>query len=259
MLDRRSQTGFTLVELVISMVLLALISLSIFGLATIGARAAGSGERRTEQARRMRIATRLIVRQLRAAAPLFALMDAEGDGSPQEYFVGEFDRLDFITGQPQLADRGGYALVGYWLEDDVLMMSELPYFMLFSEDRLGSNYDYMMTSTPLLYDVGRFEVAYARSDPETDADWADEWDASFEGNLPAVVRIRIEPASEGGPTWSHEIPVWIGAMNEMWGADDFGRPNEGLDAPDPAPDEPDDTDDRDDRDDPDDGDDSERS
>ena len=67
---RGEQGGFTLIELVISMVLLSLISLAIYGLTTIGAQAAGSGERRTEQTRRMRIATSLITRQLRSAAPL---------------------------------------------------------------------------------------------------------------------------------------------------------------------------------------------
>jgi len=223
MLRRGQQSGFTLIELVVSMVILALISLSIFGLATIGARAAGSGERRTEQARRMRIATTLMARQLRSAAPLHAVIESEQENEALPYFLGESDRLDFITTQPQRPDSGGYALVSYWIEDDVLMMSEMPYFMAFSENRLGREYDHMITSTVLLYDVGRLSLSYQRFDPELDADWEDSWDASFEDALPAVVRVDIEARVAGGPDWLHDVPVFVGVMNEMTGEDDFSR------------------------------------
>ncbi len=230
-----NQSGFTLIELVVSTVLLALISLSIFGLATIGARAAGSGERRTEQARRLRIATTLMARQLRSAAPLHAVIENEEGDEALPYFLGESDRLDFITAQPQRPDSGGYALVSYWIEDDVVMMSEMPYFMAFSENRLGRQYDHMITSTALLYDVGRLSFAYQRFDAEVDGDWEDSWDASFEVEpaLPAVVRVEIEPRVAGGPDWSHDVPVFVGAMNEMTDASDFsGRAKRGLTAPD---------------------------
>jgi prepilin-type N-terminal cleavage/methylation domain-containing protein len=221
---RDHQAGFTLIELVISMVLLALISLSIFGLATIGARAAGSGERRTEQARRLRIATTLMARQLRSAAPLHAVIESEEENEALPYFLGESDRLDFITTQPQRPDSGGYALVSYWIEDDVVMMSEMPYFMAFSENRLGREYDHMITSTALLYDVGRLSFSYQRFDPEIDGDWEDSWDASLDDALPAVVRVEIEARVAGGAEWSHDVPVFVGVMNEMMMVeDDFSR------------------------------------
>ncbi len=220
---RGEQGGFTLIELVISMVLLSLISLAIYGLTTIGARAAGSGERRTEQARRMRIATSLITRQLRSAAPLHAVIEDENVEEALPYFLGESDRIDFITTQPQRPDSGGYALVSYWIQDDVLMMSEMPYFMAFSEDRFGSEYEHMIASTPLLYDVGRFELRYQRFDQDVDAQWEDSWDASFEDAIPAVVRIAVEPSRVDGPTWNHDVPVFVGFMNEMMDEDDFSR------------------------------------
>ncbi|RMD83326.1 MAG: prepilin-type N-terminal cleavage/methylation domain-containing protein, partial [Candidatus Dadabacteria bacterium] len=60
--------GFTLVELVIAVTLMALLSLALYGVISVGARAASAAERRTEQARRLRVATNLIVRQLHAVA-----------------------------------------------------------------------------------------------------------------------------------------------------------------------------------------------
>jgi len=221
--DRPAQAGFTLIELVISMVLLALISLSIYGLATIGARSAGAGERRTEQARRIRIATSLITRQLRSAAPLYAVVESERESETLPYFLGEADRIDFITAQPQQPDNGGFALVSYWLEDGMFMMSEMPYFLAFSEERLGRDYDHLITSVPLMYDVARLDVSYQRFDAGEDEGWETSWDASFEDALPAVVRIEVEPSADDGPSWYHEVPVFVGVYNEMMGEDDFQR------------------------------------
>ena len=87
----------------------------------------------------------------------------------------------------------------------------------------------MITSTALLYDVGRLSFAYQRFDAEVHGDWEDSWDASFDDALPAVVRVEIEARVAGGADWSHDVPVFVGAMNEMMDAADFsGRAKRGL-------------------------------
>jgi prepilin-type N-terminal cleavage/methylation domain-containing protein len=216
----KSQRGLTLVELVIALTLLAGLSLALSGTISIGARSAASAERRTEQARRFRIATQLIVRQLRSTAPLLVLGESEDDeDTPIPYFLGEQERMSFVTAMPQAPENSGYALVEYWLDGDVLMMSELPYFATFAGDA-GKKLEHLKFAAPLLLDVGSVSFEYRRSSFDTET-WTTDWDAEDNDALPAVVRIVIEPSSPGGPFWYHEVPVFVGVYNEITGEDDF--------------------------------------
>ena len=215
--------GFTLVELVIAMTVMALLSIALYGVISLGATTAGAGERRSEQARRFRIATSLIVRQLRSAAPMYVAADEEDDDEPVPYFLGESDRVDFVTASPQGPYSTGFALVSYWTEDGTLMMSETPYFLAFGEDGLGPEAEPFILSAPLLYNVKEARFEYQRSDYESD-EWEKEWDANEDERLPAGVRITIEPDTPDGPHWDHEVPLFVGVFNEIAGEDDFRRP-----------------------------------
>jgi len=215
------QRGFTLLELVVALTLMALLSLALYGVISVGARAAGSGERRTEQARRFRIATDVLVRQIRSAAPELAVIEGEHDPEALPYFLGESDHLDFITSKPQGPNNTGLALVSYWVEDGMLMMSETPYFLAFAEDRKGHEFDDLVLTTPLMYDVGNVRFSYQRFDGGDQGSWEDSWDASFEDALPASVRIELEQNFDGGFRWYHEVPVFVGVMNEITGEEDF--------------------------------------
>ena len=217
---RKSESGLTLVELVIALTLMAALSVALAGTISIGARSASSAERRTEQARRFRIATDLMVRQLRSAAPLLVIAENEDDeDEPIPFFEGEQDRLTFVTAMPQAPENSGYALVEYWIEDEVLMMSELPYFATFAGDA-GRDLDHLKFTAPLLLDVGSLTFQYRRSSFETET-WTEDWSANDNDALPAVVRIAIEPARPGGPFWYHEVPVYVGVFNEITGEEDF--------------------------------------
>jgi general secretion pathway protein J len=219
--------GFTLVELVIAMTLMALIGVAVSGVLVIGARAASSAERKTEQARRYRVATELIVRQLRSAAAVrVPEEDDEGldKGEDLPFFVGERDRLSFVTAAPQMPESSGLAVVELWMEDDQLLMSETPYFVVKAADRFSPKYESLTFAAPLLYDVKSVAFEYQRSDLDR-GNWSDSWDTSEEeGNLPASVRIEVEPSVDGGPSWYHEVPVFVATFNEIMGEDHFVEP-----------------------------------
>jgi len=212
--------GFTLVELVIAMTIMAMLSLALSGVISLGGRSASIGERKTEQARRFRVATSIIVRQLRSAAPYE--VPSEDEDEPEPYFIGERERIDFVTTLPQSPNDTGLAVVSYWQEDDTLMMSELPYFAAFSGDRLDDRTEHLVFSTPLLYNVRSIRFSYRRSD-FGDETWSDHWDAIDEDALPAAVRIEVDPTVPDGPAWYHEVPVFVGVLNEITGEDDFAR------------------------------------
>jgi hypothetical protein len=192
----------------------------------IGARSASNAERKTEQSRRYRIATELIVRQLRSTAALRLPEDEneeQGEGQDVAYFVGESDRLSFITATPQTPENSGLAVVELWVEDGQLMMTESPYFVLASEGKMGSKFEQLSFGAPLLYDVESITFEYQRSDAQRES-WTDSWDASEEDALPAAVKIEIKPSIDGGPYWYHEVPLFVAAFNEITGEDHFAEP-----------------------------------
>jgi len=211
------QRGFTLVEMMIAMTIVTLIAASIYGVVSIGARSAGSGERVTEQARRHRVATGLITRQLSSAVAI-RLEDEDGESVP--YFLGESESVEFVTAAPQRPDSSGMGLVRYWYEDGALLMSEMPAFAVAGANRLGVDLEDYTLTTVLFYDVDRFRVDYLRTSNDID-DWEESWDAADSEELPSVVRFELSSEIPGGPSWTHEVPVYVAAINELHGEDDF--------------------------------------
>ncbi len=210
--------GFTLLELVIAMSVLGLISVAIYGVVVLGANSAGAGERITEQARRMRVATDLVARQIRSTEPI--KLQIEEYNEP--YFIGVEDSLEFVTSIPQRPGSSGLAIVRYWFDHDggILMMSEVPLFAAMDEEAYGLDDEEFAQQTELLYDIAELRLSYRR-DAANDEEWQDEWIAADEDELPAAVRIEIEPATVDGPAWYHEIPVMVGVFNAITDASDF--------------------------------------
>jgi hypothetical protein len=124
---------------------------------------------------------------------------------------------------PQSPASSGLAVVEVWLEDETLMLSEVPYFLMVSDGEVDPKFEELRFTAPLLYDVGRVRFQFQRSDLEGE-DWEDKWDAAEEDALPAAVRIEIEPALDGGPHWYHEVPLFVAALNEITGEDHFTDP-----------------------------------
>lgn len=208
------------------MTLMAMIGVGVSGVLVIGARSASSAERKTEQARRYRIATELIVRQLRSTAAV-RLPEDEGDesgeGEDVPYFIGDSDRLSFVTASPQMPENSGLARVELWVEDGQLMLSETPFFVAMSAGRFGPSFEGLTFEAPLLYDVDSINFEYLGSDLDSDA-WSNRWDAADEDSLPAAVRIEVKPTVDAGPYWYHEVPIFVGSLNEVTGEQHFSEP-----------------------------------
>jgi general secretion pathway protein J len=226
---REGERGFTLLELVVAMTVFGLIGLGIFGVLVLGARSAGSGERVTEQARRYRVANDVITRQIAAAEPIqLPRQDEDGLSSDEEgssaepFFLGDVETLEFVTTAPQRPDASGMAIVNYWLEDGTLKMSESPVFSAYGTGKGLDRADTEDTvATVLLYDVESVTFSYQR---ESDTDeWLETWDATEDNQLPACVRIDVRPSAVGGPDFYHEIPVMVGAMNQIADVDEDFR------------------------------------
>jgi prepilin-type N-terminal cleavage/methylation domain-containing protein len=94
--------GFTLIEVLISITLLALVAGICYAAFHLGIRAVGKGEMAVVPAQRLRAATDVLIHQVKSAVASPALID--GDTYP--YFYGDKTSMSFVTEAGQLGGGG---------------------------------------------------------------------------------------------------------------------------------------------------------
>ena len=211
-----ARVGFTLLEIVIALTALALITVICYGAFHLGIRAMERGEVAVVAAQRLRVATDVIIRQIKSIVPYKA---RNRDDEEYVFFMGTASSMAFITGAG-LEGGGGLTRVVYQVMDDPprLVMSESPFFSsraLGREpvDRPG------LHSAVLLEDFKslKFEyLFYEGVEPE----WRSEWNGHEEEDmLPVAVRVLVDgiPGLEAN-TWGQEIPVMAAHYGEEGGA-----------------------------------------
>lgn len=108
----RSERGFTLLELLISFSIIALIVLIIAGAMRLAYHSVESGEKRAEFLERFRGSVSLMNAQVQSQFPLTYTDDAE----KKLYFVGERELLTLATNYSIWGREKGYAVVTYRVE-----------------------------------------------------------------------------------------------------------------------------------------------
>ena len=117
--SRRSESGFTLFEVVIAFMLLTLVLLGIGQGLYISQNAWERGEAETGETQRLRILSAMLSQQLKSAHPYSIKIDDEG----VVLFEGEEESILFAT---TLADHtyGGFKWVKYSFKDGSLFYNE---------------------------------------------------------------------------------------------------------------------------------------
>jgi general secretion pathway protein J len=200
-----SSRGFTLLELLLAMTALALVTTICYAAFNLGIRAMQAGEVAVVTAQRLRVASDVIIRQLKSAVP-YAVRNEDEDVYP--FIFGTATSLTFIT-TAGLSGGGGLTRVTYRLEGQPprLVMEESPYL---SPDSLGQK-DAVdkpgERSTVLLENLESIKFEYMMNDG-AETEWRGDWNGHDEETMPAAVRIIGTgiPGLEGG-TWGQEIPL----------------------------------------------------
>jgi prepilin-type N-terminal cleavage/methylation domain-containing protein len=109
-----SDSGFTLLELLVSMTLLALIVAITMGAMRLGSRSVAAGEKKMEDQERLRTVLSMIDAQIQSQVPL----TYEEEGNPKYYFRGDARTLRFSTNYSIWGGRRGYVIVEYKVEAD---------------------------------------------------------------------------------------------------------------------------------------------
>ena len=175
----QSEKGFTLLELVISIAILAVITLITAGAMRLGFSSVDKGEKRIESLERLRASLNIIDSQIQSEIPISYTKEA----SKRYYFKGERDFLQFTTNYSIWGGQKGYVLVAYRVITDPQGKQALSS----SEDiiGIGGNRETLLLVS---YDNIFFEYFY-KGPTDEKGDWVDAW--TDETSIPEKIRLRL--------------------------------------------------------------------
>jgi general secretion pathway protein J len=187
--------GFTLLELIISITLVAIIVLIISVAANLGYRSFNSGEKKMNAVERLRSSLTIIDAQIQSGVPL----TLEEGGVKQYYFAGEQDSLKFSTNYSIWGGQRGYVIVNYRVDTDDRGKRTL----FASEYKVGME---NQKETKLLEGFDEITFDYYQQDAtEEEGEWITQW--VDEEMMPIRIRINLV---RGSSSLSYIMPVRVG-------------------------------------------------
>jgi type II secretory pathway component PulJ len=174
---RASEAGFTILELIVSLVLMTFVALIIGQGFRIGVNSWDKGEEETLETQKLRILSGMLSQQLKSFYLYKTMLD--DDRSNTVLFKGEDDSILFVTSLTDVS-AGGLKWVRYSYKDGVLYYKE----GLLPDKEVMDNLE--GDEEILDADIGEvlFEY-YGRHEDE----WNDSWDT--EDSIPDAVRVKL--------------------------------------------------------------------
>ena len=183
-----SQSGFTLLELLIAMTLLGMVLVMLYSGFNIAIRGWDKGEESIDKINEIRLTQEFLRRHLRQSVSVFR--NDERDGRVL-YFFGEPDKIGWVTPMLRYLGLGGL----YYLELDLVENNEdgqlrlrwFPYNPNDQDDVIDSD---DAEQTILLQGVSDLKIDYfGPEEPEDDPDWHDRWENIQE--RPTLIRVSL--------------------------------------------------------------------
>jgi len=200
---RNANKGFTLLELLISLTILGVIVVIIFGAFRIGVRAWEKGEKDVESRQRQRIVLDLIKRQL-ASICLREVKDA----SQQPLLLkGDNKSIEFVSHIPMVpGNQFGTVYVKYMVkqenggERERLAFWEKNIVLLNKETDINDLHeDDFFELFPGVQSIA-FEYLKGRIDEET-WQWQETWDQTIDEGFPRAIRVILMEDVERAPIY----------------------------------------------------------
>ena len=211
-------SGFTLLELLISLTIVGVVLVIIFGALRIGARAWEKGEADVEVQQREKVVLALLKRQI---SSFCAREIEEGDREPY-LFQGDHRSMSFMSRMPAVpairtgtvyvkytigeAQEGGYELILY--EQDAMSVAGKGVL----EDATEAE-SYVLI--PRAHFLG-FEYMSRSEKGDTPLEWQDVWDPESGAGYPMAVRITLQREKDAMPL-RLIAPIYLEATDEKKG------------------------------------------
>ncbi len=210
------RTGFTLIELIVSMTILGLIVSVLYGSLSVGLRSVDSSRRKGDTFQRIRISRELISRELTSSY----LKPSSSDWTVflgDEFFGRPGGRTPGVEEEKRIAFRGEDAIRQGKPFDSLTFNNFTRYpdgsrilslvWIGLSQDDAGDNLDLLMTRRPLYgpwkadttqlaVGLEGMDISYLHTDENDESMWQDEWDS--ESELPEAIEITMSWIEEDG-------------------------------------------------------------
>lgn len=184
MISKASQKGFTLLELMVSITLLSIILLILFGAMRLGHRSIEKAEKKIEFLERLRTTIQIIDAQLQSQIPL----TYEEEGEKRLYFIGQKDSFQFASNFSVWQGHRGFVKVQYSIEED----SKAKKALYVTENTIMVD---QPRKTLLINGLQGISFLYFNKDlAEEEGEWMDEWSDS--SSIPEKVAINFFDEAE---------------------------------------------------------------
>lgn len=187
-------SGFTLLEVVVSLTLLGFILVIIFGAFRLGLSAWDKGESIKEEYQKVRIVSQMMTRQIKSIVP-YRVKTQQAEGHYLT-FEGKPQSLRFVSTLPVKSHRlGGLVYTTYRYQEDDLKGGRL---LLYEKRAL--NRDLLAEEPkeeegiPLMEGIAKILFEYYQEEDSTKNQseaWLEEWDGKEKKVLPKGLRVTV--------------------------------------------------------------------
>jgi general secretion pathway protein J len=188
-MKRRGERGFTLLELVLALSIVAVMLTVLFGGLRVSLRAWARGEERAEALQHGRGLTQLVEQALAGTYPFQGQLDQNSQA--QLLFIGEADRLSFVTVSPPIPLPAPLAFTAVTFSTGAGSTPGLTV-----REKALPNFDPFEQVAPSLVDpsVTAIRFRYLRG---ADGAWEDTWDVVQEQSLPSAIEVTLTAMASG--------------------------------------------------------------
>jgi len=209
---RSGSEGFTLLEMVVAVTLVAIIALALWAILRISISSWQRGTQFIDENQQHRAMLDLVEKQLASTFGVIAPLDLQGDGGLYPVFFGTDTAIQFVTLCPlRFREQPGLTLVSY----EIVPGEEGDYSLIEREGRyLGVD----PTQVVSLDQAGQTAITifdhltgafFEYFDPgngnDLPAQWLSAWDARGLGSLPSAISMTLTLKEADGGTRSRQI------------------------------------------------------
>jgi general secretion pathway protein J len=196
-----TQRGFTLLELVLALSIVAAMLAIVFGGLRVGIRAWQSGEQRTEALQHARSLAALLAQSLGGTTPYLGMPPAGSE--PEVLFQGEPERVAFVTVAPPYPLPAPIAFTAVTFSIDE---GERPGFAI--REKALPNDEPFGEGEPIVVDPSLVAVRF-RYMRLADGAWEEQWDGASERAVPGAIEVTLLALVQGQPVEQPPITVRI--------------------------------------------------
>ena len=212
---RARAEGFTLIEMMVSVTLVALIALSLWGAMRICLSSWKRGTEAMDTNQRQRAILDLVEKQMTSISGLVPPLDLQTGAGQSPIFWGTASSVQFVSLCPlHFRDNPGLTSVTY----DIVPGDGGDYVLVQRESRYLGGDPTLDPASPTPAESGTtildhllnasFEY-YDPGNPETPAQWVSDWNAQDKASLPAAISMTMSTRGTAGVIETHKLIVPI--------------------------------------------------